>query len=229
MKNRQYVAAIAVGTLALATTVAPIAAQERVVVPRALLERYAGEYVFPNGNSVAVRLSGDTLFEDAGAKQVVLTPISETQFKLGPLWVVEFVIDEAGGVTRFTSDGVGVEVRATRKASGPARQPAHAASRAPAAAAVRVPRSVLERYAGTYEFIPGQMSRTDLRVVIKLKGDTLTRWMGGADLVLMPISETRFKVGDTRLMVEFVVDEAGVTQIMGSGHQQLLSRLTWRP
>ena len=68
---------------------------------------------------------------------------------------------------------------------------------------------MLERYVGTYEYIPGQMGRTDLRVVVRLKGDTLIRTMG-RDVVLTPISETRFRVCNTRMMVEFVVDEAGV-------------------
>ena len=69
------------------------------------------------------------------------------------------------------------------------------------------------------------MSRTDLRVVVRLKGDTLVRTMG-RDVVLTPISETRFRVGNTRMTVEFVVDEAGVTQVMGSGFQQMLARRT---
>jgi hypothetical protein len=83
---------------------------------------------------------------------------------------------------------------------------------------------VLERYVGTYEYIPGQMSRTDLRVVVRLEGDTLIRTVA-QDAVLTPISETRFKVGNTALVTEFVVDEAGVTQVMGSGFQQMLARL----
>jgi hypothetical protein len=78
---------------------------------------------------------------------------------------------------------------------------------------------------GTYEFIPGQMSRTDLRVVVRLEGDTLVREMG-KKVVLTPISETQFRVGNTGMMVEFVVDEAGVTQVMGSGFQQMLARRT---
>ncbi len=100
-----------------------------------------------------------------------------------------------------------------------------AAAPAEAQAPVRVPRSVLERYVGVYEFLPGQMSRTDLRIAVRLEGDTLIRSMG-RDVVLTPISETRFRVGNTRMMVEFVVDEAGVTQVMGSGFQQMLARLT---
>jgi hypothetical protein len=69
------------------------------------------------------------------------------------------------------------------------------------------------------------MSRTDLRVVVRLEGDKLVR-LGGTEEILTPISETRFRIGSTKLMVEFVVDEAGVTQVMGSGFQQLLARLT---
>jgi hypothetical protein len=48
----------------------------------------------------------------------------------------------------------------------------------------------------------------------------------GQEAVLTPISETRFRVGKTSLMVEFVVDDEGVTQILGSGGQQMLARLT---
>ena len=68
------------------------------------------------------------------------------------------------------------------------------------------------------------MQRTDLRIVVRLKGDTLVREMG-QEAVLTPISETRFRVGNTSIMVEFVVDEAGVTQVLGSGGQQMLARL----
>ena len=96
-----------------------------------------------------------------------------------------------------------------------------------AQAPVRVPASVLERYVGVYEYIPGQMQRTDLRIVVRLRGDTLIRQMG-QEAVLTPISETRFRVGHTSIMVEFVLDEAGVTQVMGSGAQQLVARRTSR-
>jgi hypothetical protein len=86
---------------------------------------------------------------------------------------------------------------------------------------------VLERYVGVYEYLPGQMSRTDLRVVVRLRGDTLIRVIAG-EQVLTPISETRFRVAGTSLVTEFVVDEAGVTQVLGSGFQQMLARLTAR-
>ena len=138
---------------------------------------------------------------------------------MGPVFTAEFVTGHAGEVTLVFSDGIHIEYRLPRKGSRPA--PPAAGPVAP----VQVPRSVLQRYVGTYEFIPGQMSRTDLRVVVRLKGDTLIRSMG-QDVVLTPISETQFRVGNTRMMVEFVVDEAGVTQVMGSGFQQLLARRT---
>jgi hypothetical protein len=70
-----------------------------------------------------------------------------------------------------------------------------------------------------------QMQRTDLRIRIRLEGDSLVREMG-PEAVLTPLSETRFRVGDTSLMVEFVVDDWGVTQILGSGFQQMLARRT---
>jgi hypothetical protein len=72
------------------------------------------------------------------------------------------------------------------------------------------------------------MDRTDLRIVVRLEGDTLIRdGAGGTNTILTPISETRFRVGNNpAFVVEFVVDDAGVTQVMGSGHQQLLARLT---
>lgn len=61
--------------------------------------------------------------------------------------------------------------------------------------------------------------------MVRLEGDTLIREGAGPTAILTPISETRFRVGNTSLVTEFVVDEAGVTQVMGSGFQQLLARL----
>jgi hypothetical protein len=137
---------------------------------------------------------------------------------MGGVFTAEFLIDHAGGVTIVTSDGVEIEHRVARKGSDVVSSPPLPIP------AVHVPRSVLQRYVGTYEFLPGQMSRTDLRVVVRLKGDTLVRVLA-EERVLTPISETKFRVGNTSLMVEFVVDEAGVTQVMGSGFQQLLARV----
>ena len=221
MISRQYAAGIAAGVLALATAAGPMEAQQQapVRVPRSVLERYVGEYD-QNGTTIKVYLSGDTLFREVPGQRVAFVPISETLFRMGPVFTAEFVIDQAGGVTQVLSDGVEIEYRLPRKGSRAAPPPA------PPAATVRVPRSVLERYVGTYEYIPGQMSRTDLRVVVRLEGDTLIRSMGGRqEVVLTPISDTQFRVGNTRMMVEFVVDEAGVTQVMGSGFQQMLARL----
>ena len=221
MVNRQY-ARIAAGVLALAIAVGavaigPMEAQAPVRVPRAVLERYVGEYD-QNGNTIKVLLQGDTLLREVPGQRVALMPLSETVFRMGPVFTAEFVIDQAGGVTMVLSDGIDIEYRLPRKGARSAPPPAMPV------ATVRVPRSVLARYVGTYDYIPGQMSRTDLKVVVKLKGDTLVRWMG-KDEVLTPVSETRFRVGNTRLFTEFVVDEAGVTQVMGSGWQQMLTRL----
>ena len=216
MMIRRY-AGIAAGVLALAVAVGTAQAQAPVRVPRSVLERYVGEYD-QNGNTIKVYLSGDTLFREIPGQRIAFVPISETLFRMGPVFTAEFVIDPAGGVTQVLSDGVAIEYRLPRKGARAAPPPA------PPVAAVRVPRSVLERYVGTYEFIPGQMSRTDLRVEIRLKGDTLIRSMG-PEAVLTPITETLFRVGNTGLVTEFVVDEAGVTQVMGSGFQQMLARL----
>ena len=218
MIKRHYAAGIAAGVFALVTSIVRLDAQTPVRVPRAVLERYVGEYD-QNGNTIKVSLSGDTLFREVPGQRVVLVPLSETVFRMGPVFTAEFVIDPAGGVTQILSDGVAIEYRLPRKGSPKAPKPV------PPADGARVPRSVLERYVGTYEFIPGQMSRTDLRVVVRLEGDKLVR-SGGTEEILTPVSETRFRVGSTRLMVEFVVDEAGVTQVMGSGFQQLLARRT---
>ena len=219
MIHRRYAAGIAAGVMALAIAAGPADAQQQaqVRVPRSVLQRYAGDYD-QDGTTVRIRLNGDTLFRDMPGQRVIMQPISETLFRLGPVITAEFVIDKAGRVTQVVSDGAAMEFRLPRKGSRPA-PPA-----ALPAATVRVPRSVLERYVGTYEYLPGQMGRTDLRVVVRLKGDTLIRVVAG-EQVLTPISETLFRVGNTSLLTEFVVDEAGVTLVMGSGFQQLLARL----
>ena len=215
------------GLSALAIAVRPMQAQERaeVRVPASVLERYVGEYLYPGGAaSFTVGRSGDTLFQELPGQRRAYEPISQTKFWVGHVFTAEFVIDEAGGVTQILSNGHSIEYRLRRKGSPPERP---AASSTPVPAAVRLPRSVLARYVGTYEFIPGQMERTDLRVVIRLEGDSLIREGAGPKAILTPISETRFRVGDNpAFVVEFVVDDAGVTQVMGSGFQQLLARRT---
>lgn len=219
MMNRAASAVIALGILAFTITVPSAEAQQQaaVRVPSAVLQRYVGDYLYPDGATFKVRLDGDTLLQEVQGRRVAYTPLSETLFMLGPVFTAEFVM-EGGALTQILSDGAGVEYRLRRKGAPPAPRPAQVD-------AVRVPRSVLERYVGVYEYIPGQMQRTDLRITIRLKGDTLIREMG-QEALLTPISETRFRVGDTSLMVEFVVDEAGVTQILGSGFQQMLARRT---
>lgn len=223
MSNHQFVAGTAAAVLALTLAAASIEAQQAPVrIPRSVLERYVGEYD-QDGNTIRVTLSGDTLFREIPGQRIAFAPISETLFRMGPVFTAEFVVDQAGGVTQILSDGVEIEYRLPREGSRAAPPPALPA------ADVKVPRSVLERYVGTYEYLPGQMGRTDLRVVVRLRGDTLIRSLGGQrEAVLTPISETRFRVGNTRLLTEFVVDEAGVTQVMGSGFQQMLARLTSR-
>lgn len=216
MINRRY-AGIAAAVLALAIAAGPMEAQAPVRVPASVLQRYVGEYD-QNGSTVKVLLAGDTLVRETSGQRIAFLPISESVFRIGPVFTVEFVIDPAGGVTQVVSDGVGTEFRLPRKGSPAAPPPAPAAT-------VRVPRPVLERYVGTYEFLPGEMNRYDRTVVVRLEGDTLIREGAGPTAILTPISETRFRVGNTSLVTEFVVDEAGVTQVMGSGFQQLLARL----
>jgi hypothetical protein len=204
--------------LSLAIGVGHMEAEQpaRVRVPISVLERYVGEYE-GEGGTIKVVVSGDTLYQELPAQRRALEPISETLFYVGGVFTAEFVTEQAGGATMVMTDGIEVEHRLPRKGSRVIPPP----SPAP----VQVPRSVLEQYVGTYEFIPGQMSRTDLRVVVRLKGDKLVRVMM-EERVLTPISQTQFRVGNTSMVTEFVVDEAGVTQVMGAGFQQLLSRRT---
>ncbi|HEX8672117.1 MAG TPA: hypothetical protein VF710_09520 [Longimicrobium sp.] len=223
MTNHRCAAGISAAVLALAIAVGPIQAQQAPVrVPVPVLERYVGEYD-QNGSTIKVLLKGDTLIREIPGQRFVFVPISETLFRLGAVFTAEFVIDQAGGVTQVLTDGVGMEFRLPRKGSPAAPPPP------PPAATVRVPRPVLQRYVGTYEFLPGQMGRNDLRIEVRLEGDTLIREGAGPRAILTPVSETRFRVGDTSLVTEFVIDEAGVTQVMGSGFQQLLARLTPKP
>src|SRR5688500_8736453 len=132
MINRQR-AGIAAGVLALAIAVGPVAAQAPVRVPRSVLERYVGEYD-QNGTTIKVLLKGDTLFREIPGQRVAFAPISETLFRMGPVFTAEFVIDQAGGVTQVLSDGIDIEYRLPRKGARAAPPPA------PPVAAVRVPR-----------------------------------------------------------------------------------------
>lgn len=190
-----------------------------VQVPRSLLQQYVGDWTYPDGEKVKVTLSGDTLFRETTGQRVPLVPLSQSLFRLGPVFTAEFVIDEKGGITQVLTDGVDIEYLLTRKGSKRAARPAIAS------AAVRIPKSTLEGYVGTYEFVPGQMSRTDLSMVVRLRGDKLTRQMtGGEEMVLTPISQTEFKVGDTSITTQFVTDNSEIRQVMGYGFQQLIVR-----
>ena len=221
MIHRRVIGLLA-GVLALTLAVGDVNAQQaRLRVPVSVLERYVGDYD-QNGTTVKVTRSGDTLFREIPGQRVELVPITETLFRMGPVFTTEFVADANGGLTQVVTDGVMVEFLLVRKGTGAVKL------MSPPVATVRVPRSVLEQYVGSYEYIPGQMGRTDLRVVIRLKGETLTQSIGGEDVVLTPLSPTQFRIGNTRLELEFVVDEAGVTVVMGTGFQQLLARLTSR-
>jgi hypothetical protein len=215
-RTQSSATAVVIGLALLIGSVEAVA-QGPARVPKSVLERYAGEYD-QNGTTIKIYARGDTLYREIPGQRVALIPITETLFRMGPVFTAEFVVDK-GGVTQILTDGAAVEIRLRRNGSRPAPPPSVPT------AAIQVPRSVLERYVGTYEYLPGQMSRTDLRVEVRLKGDTLVRVMG-PEMILTPISETLFRVGNTALVTEFVVDEAGVTQVMGSGFQQMLARLT---
>jgi hypothetical protein len=226
MTSRRYLSAFTIAALAAVTDIAPAQGQQQSSsrIPRSVLERYVGEYD-QDGNIIKILVSGDTLIREVRAQRIALAPLSETLFRMGGMFTAEFVVDEVGGVTQIISNGMGIEFRIRRKGSPPPPR----AEAAPPEPAVSVPRAVLERYVGTYEYVAGQMSRTDLRIAIRLEGDALVREGAGPKAILTPVSENRFRVGSTAAMVEFVVDEAGVTQILGAGFQQALARLTSKP
>lgn len=199
---------------------APMQAQQQaaVRVPKAALEKYVGEYVYPEGNTLLISLSGDTLFRVDGSRRMPMVALTETVFRLGPGLTMEFVTNESYGTTIILGNGANMEFRLPRKGTRPVP--------APRPKAVHVPRSVLQRYVGDYEYIPGQMERTDLRVFIRLVGDGLTQALdNNPEVALIPLSETRFNVSGTALITEFVIDDAGVTQVMGSGDRVMLARL----
>jgi len=97
---------IAVGVLTLAIAVQPMQAQKQaaVSVPKSVLEKYVGEYQLTPQVTAVVRIKGDKLIREIMGQEQVFTPISETRFKLGS-GEVEFVIDQAGGVTMVVGTG----------------------------------------------------------------------------------------------------------------------------
>lgn len=222
MKNKlSFATSAALACLVVLTIAArPIAAQQQqaVHVPRSVLQNYVGEYVYPEGNTLRITLNGDTLFREDPGRRVAMTPLSETVFRLGGSLTMEFVSDATRAVTIILGNGANMEFRLPRKGTRPILPSKPKA--------VHVPKSVLQRYVGEYEYVAGQMNRTDLRVWIHLREDALTQKLDSNDeRVLIPLSETRFNVSGTSLVVEFVIDDAGVTQVMGSGGREMLARL----
>jgi hypothetical protein len=70
-----------------------------------VLERYVGSYQLTPQVTAEIRLKGSTLVREMMGQQQVLTPITETRFKLGG-GEVEFVTDQAGRVTMVIRNGI---------------------------------------------------------------------------------------------------------------------------
>src|SRR5690349_6263221 len=87
------------------TTASAATAPEAGGVPRSVLERYVGEYQLTPQVTAMIRLKGNTLIREMMGQQQVLTPISETRFKLGG-GEVEFETDQAGKVTMVIRNGI---------------------------------------------------------------------------------------------------------------------------
>jgi ketosteroid isomerase-like protein len=75
-----------------------------VAVDPKILDAYAGEYEYPNGDHVIVAREGDTLTSQrTGRPKVTLNPASEAQFIInGTDSQMTFFKDEQGRVTHFT-------------------------------------------------------------------------------------------------------------------------------
>lgn len=159
--------------------------------------------------------------------------------KAGTVKPIEGAVTSAGGmllrrngqvVGAFSASGASgpqdaQAVLAGMAAIGLAAGPGTDGAPSPAAeptppAPVRVPKSVLERYVGEYAYDQG------FTVTVRLNGDTLTgQPTGQQEIVLVPISETRFKVGGGPVEVEFVTDQAGeVTKVIRQGGQESRGR-----
>jgi hypothetical protein len=78
-----------------------------------------------------------------------------------------------------------------------------AASATTAAEAVREPTAGLARFVGEYQF-------DQFKATIRLRGGTLVRQVqGSTEQVLTPISDTRFKMGNTPAELQFTLDKSG--------------------
>jgi aryl-alcohol dehydrogenase-like predicted oxidoreductase len=104
----------------MADLVDSLISEVTVSVPRSVLERYVGEYEFAN-YTFAVSLKGDTLTSrrvgmPMTLPEIPLVPLSQTRFRQNNLsgWEVEFIIEQAGGVTKIMRMG-NQEIRGRRK------------------------------------------------------------------------------------------------------------------
>jgi hypothetical protein len=103
----------------MADLVDSLISEVTVSVPRSVLERYVGEYEFAN-YTFAVSLKGDTLTSrrvgmPMTLPEIPLVPLSQTRFRQNNLsgWEVEFIIEQAGGVTKIMRMG-NQEIRGRR-------------------------------------------------------------------------------------------------------------------
>src|SRR5687768_11502630 len=102
--------------VALTFAAAPISAQQQQAarVPISVLEKYVGEYAYPEGNTLRITLNGDTLFREDPGRRVPMVPLSETVFRLGGSLTMEFVSDETRAVTIILGNGANMEFRLPR-------------------------------------------------------------------------------------------------------------------
>ncbi len=94
----------------------PGAEPETIELPRAVLERYTGEYAFSPQVTLSVRLGDDGLVAVlTGQPTVTLLAESETRFRVAevPAWV-EFEVDDSGLATAATIFQGGQQMRAPR-------------------------------------------------------------------------------------------------------------------
>src|SRR6476661_4463716 len=91
--------------VALTVAGSTVKAQQPVRVPTSVLQRYEGEWVYPDGNSVMIRLDGETLYRVIPNQKMPLVPMSQTLFRVGPNFTAEFILDEKGGATQILSSG----------------------------------------------------------------------------------------------------------------------------
>lgn len=106
---------------ALIDGIPPVAVQSAqgppLVLPAAVLDRYAGDYRSAGGSAVTVRRYGTTLTAKPGPNpETILVPRSERRFSLGHRGpgVIEFQLDGAGNVAGLTYEHGNEKVTASR-------------------------------------------------------------------------------------------------------------------